>query len=83
MSMYWLNPGCWCPLDRGLLECSGEVTLKIYTCPDCGKQFVFTAGGEIPISDGFVRPKEVRSTAKKNPCFAPGKILTMTVPARW
>ncbi len=79
MSMYWINAGCWCPLDHGLLECTGEVTLKVYTCPCCRKQFVFTTGGEVPISDGFVRPHEVHSCRKKTQ-FTPAAVLEMVMP---
>lgn len=80
MSMFWMESGCFCPMDHGLLEQAEEITLKVYTCPSCRRQFVMMpGGGEVPISDGFVKPREVHICRKK-PDFSPAMILEMVVP---
>lgn len=84
MKLYWLDNTSFCPLDKGLLEKEGTVTLEVLKCRNCSGRFVRVAGQTISgtvtsISDGFTVPKEVRRPKAVSAAKA-ALILNMTVP---
>lgn len=84
MKLYWLDNSSFCPLDKGLLEKEGTVTLEVLKCRNCSTRYVRVAGQTVPgtvtsISDGFTAPKEIYRP-KSLPASKAAFILSMTVP---
>lgn len=78
MTIYQIRSGGFCPMDRGLLQSGGELTIKLVSCSRCGKVYaVIPDGTEMP--DGFIRPSQVVRHTKQLEDFETALTLRMTV----
>lgn len=78
MTIYQIRNGSFCPMDRGLLQSAGEMTIKLVSCSQCGKVYaVIPDCTELP--DGFIRPSQVVRHTKRPADFETALTLRMTV----
>ena len=78
MTIYQIRNGSFCPMDRGLLQSGGELTIKLVSCSRCGKVYaVIPDGTEMP--DGFIRPSQVVRHTQQPKDFETVLTLKMTV----
>ena len=87
MRLYWFDASSFCPMDKGLLKKEGQITLDVYSCPNCDTKYVRLAGQTISgsitgISDGFTKPKEIYTGKKpRAQDYAMTLKMTLDMPA--
>lgn len=78
MTFYQIRNSSFCPMDQGLLQNAGELTIKLVSCSKCGKVYaVIPDGTELP--DGFIRPSQVVRHTKQTADFEEAVALRMTI----